>query len=314
MLRYLIVQLDDTSVSYCHYDKKTGSHNLMSLETLREGIVFAMKHNLHIQYLLPDYELPKAYWDLMDSYSRDIIGPICFSASCAVVVVDGIDELSGCRNLLDPSKRYIVRTTVQGFLEGYRLIADIIAKGISVNVVYVDVEKFDDDFIDAYEEALSYISKTFLNLLSEGVDVSSNLLTDRLVLNCINCCGAGDTVVTLAPDGRLYPCSAFYLTDGDHGYVASIEDPSFPNQNLFKLSHSPLCRECDAYQCKKCVWLNKLLTCEVNVPSHQQCVMAHIERNVSKKLLEEFHRKGILNEISIKDIDYLDPFDNIKSL
>lgn len=52
---------------------------------------------------------------------------------------------------------------------------------------------------------------------------------------------------------------------------------------------------------------------EVNTPSHQQCVMAHIERNASKKLLEEFRKidSSFMSEIDIPEEEYLDPFDKV---
>ena len=123
--------------------------------------------------------------------------------------------------------------------------------------------------------------------------------------------------ITLAPDGKFYVCPAFYQSDSK----TSIEDkaPSIgdlqngldiKNPQLYKLSHAPLCRNCDAYQCKRCVWLNRKTTLEVNIPSREQCVMAHVERNVSRDLLESIRKYGtFMPEVEIKEISYLDPFD-----
>ena len=61
MLQYLVILLDDTSVSYCHYDNRKSEHRLISLENLKEGILFAMKENLMLQFVYPHYELPQAY-------------------------------------------------------------------------------------------------------------------------------------------------------------------------------------------------------------------------------------------------------------
>ncbi|MBO5629972.1 MAG: hypothetical protein J5965_12965, partial [Aeriscardovia sp.] len=60
MLKYLVVILDKSSVSYCHYPDKKES-GLISLENLREGVMFAMKHDLKIQYVLPNFTLPQEY-------------------------------------------------------------------------------------------------------------------------------------------------------------------------------------------------------------------------------------------------------------
>ncbi|MCD7721117.1 MAG: hypothetical protein LUI09_02695 [Prevotellaceae bacterium] len=49
---------------------------------------------------------------------------------------------------------------------------------------------------------------------------------------------------------------------------------------------------------------------EVNTPSHEQCVVAHLERNASRELLANIRKHGaFMPEKEIKKIDYLDPFD-----
>jgi CXXX repeat peptide maturase len=71
------------------------------------------------------------------------------------------------------------------------------------------------------------------------------------------------------------------------------------------------CRRCDAYQCRRCIWLNRKLTREVNTPSHEQCVVAHLERNASRILLANIRKANpnFLAETKIEEIDYLDPFE-----
>jgi hypothetical protein len=55
-----------------------------------------------------------------------------------------------------------------------------------------------------------------------------------------------------------------------------------------------------------------MLTYEVNTPSHEQCVVAHIERNASVRLLNELKNFSTFDlEKEIKPTDYLDPFDKI---
>ena len=58
------------------------------------------------------------------------------------------------------------------------------------------------------------------------------------------------------------------------------------------------------------MWLNLKTTCEINTPSHEQCVVAHLERNASKQMLANIREFGtFLPEKEIKEINYLDPFD-----
>ena len=61
MLQYLIVQLCDTSTSYCNYENPPKKQHLISLDDLKAGIFFAMKENLMLQFVYPDKELPMSY-------------------------------------------------------------------------------------------------------------------------------------------------------------------------------------------------------------------------------------------------------------
>lgn len=67
MLQYLIVLLDDTSVSYCHYSNAKTERKLIALSDLKEAVLFSMKRNLTIQFIYPDYALPPEYKDLIES-------------------------------------------------------------------------------------------------------------------------------------------------------------------------------------------------------------------------------------------------------
>ena len=133
-----------------------------------------------------------------------------------------------------------------------------------------------------------------------------NLLTDRMMLTKANHCNAGVENITLAPNGKFYLCPAFY-----YGNPADSIDPqAIPNGQLLRLDHAPQCRHCDAYHCRRCVWLNRKTTLEVNTPSHEQCIVAHTERNASRRLLEAIREKAeFMPEVEIKEINYLDPFE-----
>ena len=55
MFQYLMIQLDDTSTSYCHYPNTKSERRLISLDDLKAGVLFGMKENLMLQYVLPDF-------------------------------------------------------------------------------------------------------------------------------------------------------------------------------------------------------------------------------------------------------------------
>ena len=325
MLQYLVILLDDTSAAYCHADNPLKERNLMPLETLKKGILFGMKQNLMIQYIFPDYELPKEYVEVLESIDNVKIYPV----GCKPItgINDGneadveatyaIPEKVKARNL-------VLRLTFNEMLNQKDEIAKLFASGARINLCITDVEQFTDEQIEAYKQVLNEWNSILLDLYKQGQSPQFNLLTDRMMLDKMHNCEAGVSNITIAPNGKFYLCPAFYydeLTKVDNqlnhhqptsdNSVGDLEKGlDIPNQQLLKLDHAPLCHNCDAYQCRRCIWLNRKLTWDLNTPSHQQCVMAHIERNASRDLLNDIRKVGeFMPEIDIKEISYLDPFD-----
>lgn len=327
MIQYFVILLDDTSTSYCHYQNRKVEHKLISIEDLKVGIFFAMKENLMIQYVLPDYELPIEYKEVMNSIDSHLIVPSSCEDRNAVEAADVIvfnDWLTLSDWTFNDTQSYVLRTTKDDYFNNYLVLKAVLEKVSRINIVFTDVETFTDADFEQYRQTLEVFSTTVTKEYAKEHPVQFNLLTDRMMLKEMNNCGAGNSNITLAPDGKFYVCPAFYhdgVCDGTEvslgdvcqkGYaVGSVKDGlDIKNPQLYKLDHAPLCRKCDAYQCKRCIWLNRRITLEVNTPSHEQCVMAHIERNASRKLLADIRTLGtFLPEQEIKEIDYLDPFD-----
>ena len=308
MLQYLVILLDDTSVSYCHYDNRKSEHRLISLENLKEGILFAMKENLMLQFVYPHYELPQDYKDEIETIDHSKIVPVEYRDEADVVVLDDWEQLSvsGC----DIQKTYVLRTGKTGFFKNYTILNEVLDKVLRLNVVLVDIDTFTESDFDIYKSVLDELALKLKGMYLEGMAPQLNLLTDRMMLDKMNNCNAGVENITLAPDGKFYICPAFYLADDGYSIGSLVEVLDIKNPKLYKLSYAPLCRNCDAYQCKRCIWMNWKTTLEVNTPSHEQCVVAHLERNTSRSLLLDIRRYGtFLPGHEIKEITYLDPFD-----
>lgn len=311
MLKYLVILLDDTSTSYCHYDVEDREKNLIPLNVLKEGVLYAMKNNLKIQYILPSYTLPQDYIEAMESMFHDKIGPIGQELPLSAIVINGLKSIN--TNMMDGSMQYVIRTTISDFFENYGILKELFTLGISANIVFVDVASFTEDKIEVYRTVLAELVNSVESSIFKGNNINTNLITDRIALDNMNNCGAGDTSITLAPNGKFYPCPAFYYDDNQYYVIGDIENGlEIKNNTLYKVEYAPLCKRCDAYQCKRCVWLNKKLTYEINTPSRQQCVMSHLEREAGATLLDRFHKHNILLNKTIEKIDYIDPFDNYK--
>lgn len=307
MLQYLIILLDDTSVSYCHYENPRIERKLISLENLKAGILFGMKENLMIQFIYPDYELPIEYQQTIEMIDHSKIMPSSKADGADVVVFNNWDCLEN--SSLKEEIAYVLRTSKQELFENYTLL-DKKTDMYRLNIVLTDIASFTEVDFDRYKVILSKLVGTIKRAYGNKKAPQINILTDRMMLDKMNNCNAGWENITLAPDGSFYVCPAFYF-DGKAFPIGNLSDKlQIKNSQLYKLAYAPLCRKCDAYQCKRCIWLNWKTTLEVNTPSHEQCVVAHLERNASRKLLREVRMLGtFLPEKEIKEIDYLDPFD-----
>lgn len=315
MIQYLVTLLDDTSVSFCHYENTKTVRRLMPLETLKDGILYAMKENLNIQFVYPDYELPREYLDAIDTIDHTDIKSF---GNAEVVVLNGLKCAEGLAP--DAKTAYALRLSKEELFDNVDSIASLTEKVSRLNIIITDIGTFSDADLSTYKDCLSALSAKVEAMYVKGLSPQLNILTDRMMLDKMNNCGAGDTTITLAPDGRFYVCPAFYLERDDEDFglgkakfsIGDLRDGlDIKNPQLYKLDHAPLCRHCDAYQCKCCVWLNRKMTYEVNTPSHEQCVVAHLERDASRELLLSIRKHGTFlpDREEIKKIDYLDPFD-----
>ena len=300
MMQYLVILLDDTSVSYCHCDNLHKERRLISLDDLRAGILYAMKENLMIQFVYPDYELPQEHLDLIDTIDHhDIVpypmkGDVMATANPNVKIEKTNDAA------------IVLRITKKEFFNSSDTLVNLLHQTQRLNIVITDIETITDEELKTYAEVLDQLAKVLKDEYLAGRTPQLNLLTDRMMLNRPNHCNAGVENITLAPNGKFYLCPAFYYSNPDD----SIDPQDIKNQQLLRLDHAPLCSHCDAYHCRRCVWLNRKTTLEVNTPSHEQCVVAHTEREASRKLLEAIRQEAeFLPEVEIKKLNYNDPFE-----
>ena len=308
MLQYLVILLDDTSTSYCHYEVNKKERRLISLDHLRQGIRFGMVENLMIQFVYPDYALPQDYLDVIDTIDHSNIKPMAvLDNDTDIVVLDSWDyDASKLKDAV-----VVLRTGWKQLNENHGMLKDLLAVVQRLNVVITDVERMTDSDREQYKTVLASLGKEMEQLYVDGKSPQLNLLTDRMMLTAMNNCNAGDTTITLAPNGKFYTCPAFYYENEDDS-VGDVENGlDIKNKQLYQLDHAPICRKCDAWQCRRCIWLNRKTTLEVNTPSHEQCVAAHLERNASRQLMLSLRSKGTFlpDKEEIKELTYLDPFE-----
>lgn len=78
MIKYLIVQLSPTSVSFCHNERGSEGGELMSFDLLKKAIIWSMQENLNVQFTFPDEEIPQNYKELINTIDHtSIVSSTC---------------------------------------------------------------------------------------------------------------------------------------------------------------------------------------------------------------------------------------------
>jgi CXXX repeat peptide maturase len=199
MLQYLVILLDDMSVAYCHAQNPLKERNLIPLETLKKAILFGMKENLMIQYVYPDYELPEEYNKVIESIDHVKIGR-------DVAVYNEVPKSINVENA-------VLRLSIADLIAKQYDIAALLPQVTRLNICLIDMESFQDAQIEDYKKALTSLNAVLLNLYKSGKQPQLNIFTDRLQLKEMHNCGAGDSNITLAPNGKFYLCPAFYYDE-----------------------------------------------------------------------------------------------------
>lgn len=315
MLKYLLVVLGEDATSFCHYEagaRPKAGRGLIALDHLEAAVTFALKHNLKVNFLYPARPLAKAYEAVIDEVEHVKIVP--FTARLrhpeAILVIEGdafpsADELRALRGA-----NVILRLRRAELPKLAASVSRLLPRAKRVNLVLAGLESFGPAEFEAYARELGKVRAKYLKLAPGKPRPELNVLTDRLVLDKMNNCDAGLTHLTVAPDGRLYLCPAFFYGGADDSLGEIRNEIAVPNRRLLELRYAPICRICDAYQCRRCIHLNRRLTLEVNTPSFQQCRVAHVEREASRLYLQTLGPAA--GRVDIPEIPYSDPFEVVE--
>lgn len=291
---------DASAPSFCYYNSY-GKTEKMDREMLRKAILFARKEGLSVNVIAGKEKLPDWVQEELGGIVHAIIAPWEYPHDSVrdVAVIDLVPG-AGLPPLPDNrEKNYILRVPRERLPELADLINGLKGKCCRVNVQLLDVNRYRDAEFKQYEAVLKALPGL---VMESGMEI--NILTDRLVLSEMNSCGAGDSAITAAPDGKLYPCPGFYYDGAEPcGDVENGLDSA--DRRLFKLEFAPICKACDAWQCRRCVWMNARATGEVNTPSRGQCVAAHKERHASVLL-------SAGTSAPLEDVAYEDPLEIVK--
>jgi CXXX repeat peptide maturase len=319
MLEHIIVLTDIGAVSFCHYESKEYDKSvseLIPLETFAAIVNYASKHNTMLNVLLGPKSLPDDYLRILCDISHVKIVPyeLMNSFPDAIPVLDWERCEQQSFIVEKQIENIIIRLHARSIVDLRRIIGHFINHTKRINFILKDVQELTEENLINFEHQLNKIILIIAQAYRDGKTIELNCISDRLLLKEMNNCNAGLSHVTIAPNGKFYICPGFYYSNPQND-VGSIEEGlKIPNQELLQLDHAPICSICDAFQCKRCVYMNKIITNEINTPSRQQCVFSHLERNASRRLLRRLKPalQNLHELMEIPEVDYLDPFETLQ--
>lgn len=182
-----------------------------------------------------------------------------------------------------------------------------------VQRIDLNIHDIDKNFNESlYKNQLEEISNYIKHFYKENETIKElSVLTDVLFINKHDNCMAGENTFIISPEEKIYQCCAIYSNEKDNN-IGDIKKGITVkyDKRLYEIENSNLCRICDCYQCKNCIYSNKKFTKEVNVAPSFICRKSHIERLVSKKLYDEIYQSNI--NIMVKNFDIYDELDPIQ--
>ena len=317
-LKYINVLVDSGATSFCHYTNDTygaKESELISLSRLKQVADFSRRRNIPCNFILGADPLPHVYRRVIDAIDHLKIVPLsaAYAYGEALAVINDRDFKKSASLKENALSHCILCLPKKKLAALGEMVASLSGKYQKLNIALQDIPLLTPADLLIYEEELEKVRALMCTEYQKGSAAEINVISDRIILTSMNNCNAGIDHVTFAPNGKFYICPGFYH-DNPHGDIGTLQRGiMIKNAELLELERSPICSICDAFQCKRCVYLNKKMTGEINIPSHEQCVLSHIERALSKKLVRElkYSMKNIRAIDDIPDLEYYDPFEKL---
>ena len=291
--------LADDYIDYCQHINKTLSGKKMDEIDILRGLEYAYQN-----FFEPIFIHSRNQFDFKNlleyqKYSILHIVPAKFyseAANCLNKYMLVFDEDS-LNVQVDKLKNCMLNISQENIGNILKYVKKILEFCDRVNINITGLTKNFD--AQKYKESLMLLKDCLINYYQVyGIIKEVNLITDLCFIKEHNNCKSGDRAFTLAPDGKIYVCSAFYSEQKGNEIGNNVNGiTKLGDKRLYKIQNSPLCSICDAYQCLNCIHLNKNTTQEVNVSPSFQCVKGFIEREVARLYQQEMGNAANVNII-----------------
>ena len=272
----------------------------MDDEIFNKGLLFAKDNNFTPVIFDDPKSKDSNFINIISNKSKSIY-------ENSIVICDNNSDLPS-----DFNGACILLITKNNIRQLSKFIIELNQKANRINLIIKDIEEWNDIDVQLYKDQLEILMEYIYISYKNNVKCELNVLTDIFELNSMCNCDAGKNHISLAPNGKFYICPAFYF-DNPNNSIGNLEEGiNISNEHLLDINNAPICLGCDSYHCRRCVYLNKKLTNEINTPSKIQCIVSHIERSVSLKLQQMLKKENIIPRNILKEIDYLDPIEKLQ--
>lgn len=297
--RFLLLMTRDDITPHCNYRNTRGLRGRMDEAVQEKALAFCMKEGFTPVFLgTPDAGESASDALFIVDAGEETPPP------CSIALYDnhsaGRPTVGNCILLVDRDRL--------GKL--HEFVRDLAACHRRVNVILEDIDRWDEGQLALYEDRLRNMIEVVRLSYVAGSPVEVNVLTDLWHLTGMDNCDAGESTFTVAPNGRIYYCPAFYYND-PNDFVGTLDAGiRVKNPGMLKAGRSPYCNACDVYSCRMCKYLNKSLTGEISIPSRVQCRVSHLERKMSMTLQRVLLSEGLVSPRNLLGpVSYDDPLE-----
>lgn len=262
-IQYLYVLLSDQEVPYCCYEA-TSSCVAMDSKMLKQALAFARSENRipviigNPSHLL-DWEWNTFFVNITADVTNQYIMEHPLQEIIPIITKDNYQDIDfngkTCILSISSKEMEILREIVVHCKQHF----------VKINVVFQDVQSWTTEEIIRFQQERNELS----NYLVDEKKVIIDILNTRPTT--VGLCHAGDNCITVAPNGNLYVCPAFYYGDPSQTLGSIYKGMISYDKNIFNGKKQIVCDSCDAKYCKRCSWLNRKYGKAENVCAKEQC-------------------------------------------
>ncbi len=273
--RYLYFLISDESPVYCMYSPSRSTAT-MSRQTLMDGVKFA-----HANYMIPVFlGNPYDSLDEIERYRTHII--IDYASALETAVSEVVMQIP-----IISSEEDIVTLRAGAYQSTIMMVSPSNISGLSTRLAHLAGKTRRINIIKqaltswAAEDIDSYLSelKLFCSYKKQkNLHTSINIFDHKE--NVSQCqCQAGRADFTLAPNGLLYACPAFYY-QGEPSIGNLVDGLVISDESLYGIQKAVPCKSCEKTNCLRCIYVNKMETTTLNLAAEIQCAIAEQEEKL----------------------------------